>query len=146
MVGGQHRAAGFKLKSALESARFLLLLSALVVVPLAVIGLVIYVIVAGTDLESLSAGWLGWVIALIAVFRQGRNWVFLRWTLGAVVLQTMSQIASTLAHRHGWPATAATTITGHVAFVAGLACFGVAIVLGSRSCLLWWRRRRLAQP
>jgi hypothetical protein len=53
MVVGQHRAVGFQLTSALKSGRFLLLLSALVAVPLALIGLIIYVMVAGTDLERL---------------------------------------------------------------------------------------------
>jgi hypothetical protein len=146
MVGGQHRAAGFKLESALESARFLLLLSALVVVPLALLGLVIYVIVAGSDTERLGAEWVIWMIMLITVIARWRDQAFLGWTAAGLVLVTTSQLATVYA-RHRSPPTAHTvTLISHSLFAVAVVCTGVATVIGARSCILWWRRWRLAQP
>lgn len=48
MVGGQHRAAGFQLMSAVKSARFMISLLALVVLPVALLGLTVYVLLTGT--------------------------------------------------------------------------------------------------
>jgi hypothetical protein len=144
MVGGQHRAAGFQLVSAFKSGRFLLLLSALVVVPLALIGLVIYVIVAGTDLERLGVAWLAWVSVLASAILRGRNQAFIGWTAAGLVLLTTSQLATDYAHHWSRPAARTVTLISYGLFGVGVVCATVATVIGARSCLLWWRQRRLA--
>jgi hypothetical protein len=146
MVGGQHRAAGFQLSSALKSGRFLLLLAAVVVLPLAALGLVCYLIVAGTDAERLGAGLVGPMILLINAIVRRRDQAFMGWTAAGLVLVTASQLATIYPHHLTRPNTHTVTLISHGLFAAAVVCIAVATVIGARSCLQWWRKRRLAQP
>jgi anaerobic C4-dicarboxylate transporter len=147
MVGGQHRAAGLSPRSALKSGRFLLSLFVLGVLPLALLGLAVYLLIAGTDTERLSTQWVIWMIMLIsAILRRRDGALFLVWTAASLVLLTTSQLASIYAQHRGRATTHAVTLINHGLLVAAVVCIGVATVIGARSCILWWRRRRLAQP
>jgi hypothetical protein len=135
MVGGQHRAAGLTLRSALKSGRFWLTLFVLGVLPLALLGLAVYLLIAGTGTERLSA-----------ILRRRDEALFFGWTAAGLVLLTTSQLASIYAQHRGRATAHTVTLINHGLFVAAVVCIGVATVIGARSCILWWRRRRLAQP
>jgi hypothetical protein len=148
MVGGQHRAPSVPVGSALKSARFWLKLSVVAVLPLALIGLGIYLLLAaGTETERLGAQLVLGVITLIwAVRRPPEGVRILGWSLASLVLVTVSQLAGNYAQHRGRATVHALILIDHGLFVAAVGCIGVATVIGARSCILWWRRRRLARP
>ena len=146
MVGGQHRAAGFQPVSALKSGRFLLSLLALVVLPVAALGLICYLIVVGTSAERLGAGLVAPMILLITAIVRRRDQAFIGWTAASLVLVTTSQLATVYAHRLSRAAAHTVTLISHGLFAVAVVCIAVATVIGARSCIQWWRKRRLAQP
>jgi hypothetical protein len=146
MVGGQHRAAGFQFSSALKSGRFLLSLFGFGVLPVVALGLLSYLSIDGTNAERLGAGLVGPMILLITAIVRRRDWAFVGWTAASLVLITTSQFATVYAHHLGRLTAPTVTLMSHGLFAAAVACIGVATVIGARSCILWWRKRRLAQP
>jgi len=144
VIGAHRGGVGNPLKAALKSARWIGALAALTVLPIALLGLVIYGMAIGTYLENL--GLLGLVFVAWLVSAIVRRAAFDGWVAASLVLTTMSQIAGIGAHRPSWPAAGAMNVTHEATLVAGIACFGVATMIGARYCIRWWRRRHLARP
>jgi hypothetical protein len=140
MVGGQHRAAGFPVRSALKSGLFWLKLFVAVVVPVAVIGLIIYWVTVRAYTEVMALSWLIALTSMTSTIRRQRD-VFSCWTAAALVLLITAQLAGLYGHHAGWPGAHALSQLREGTLVAGVACFAVATLIGGRACIGWWRRR-----
>src|ERR1700722_258004 len=147
MTGRHAHASG---KGASKTGLWLVQFAAIVVgilLALAAVGAVFYYLVTGSNLivaySAMSVFWVGYFIWTL-VRRRGTFWL---WFSASLLLSTISQLITALAHRHEW-------LAGHPHLTAqlsdwsrwiGLALLGVAVVLGIRSGeLLFWRRSRPA--
>lgn len=140
MVGGQHRAAGFPVSSALKSGLFWLKLFVVVVLPLAVLGLLVYWVTSGAYMEVMALSWLIALTSVTSSIIRQRD-AFSCWTGAALVLLITAQLARIYGHHAGWPGAHAMGQLRDGTLVAGVACFAVATLIGGRAGIRWWRRR-----
>jgi hypothetical protein len=140
MVGGQHRAAGFPVRSALKSGLFWLKLLVVVILPLAVLGLDIYMVTSGAYMEVMALSWLIALTSLTSSIIRRRD-AFSCWTGAALVLLIAAQLAGIYGHHVGWPGADAVSQLRDGTLVAGVACFAVATLIGGQAGIRWWRRR-----
>lgn len=109
------------------------------------LGLLIYLAVAGDDVEFWSELWLVWVAIFVkcTVRRKPRD-VFWPWAAAGQVLLATDNLASSLAAKHVWLANQAHILTPVSNYTrwAAFACSGIAIVLGAKSGELLWTRSK----
>jgi len=119
----------------------------LVVLPIALIGLETYLLVAGTETQRLGTQlFLGMTMFLWAVRRPPDGVRVLGWSAASLVLVTASQLVGGYAQHRGRAAVHTLTLVDHGLFVASVVCISVVTLIGARSGILWWRHRRLARP
>jgi hypothetical protein len=147
MSAGRHAAVGKPDVNALESATSMPLLSAVILVQLALFGLAIYWATVATNLElygALSLLWLAFLIKAVVKRREDR---WFPWLATGALLTTTLQFATTLAkHRH-WPASSlhSLALVGDVVLGVVAAWLAVVAVIWFRTSGLPWLRRRFAQ-
>jgi len=118
-----------------------------VLLALAAAALVFYDLITGSNLvvaySAMSVFWVGYFIWTL-VRRRGTFWL---WFSASLLLGTISQLITALAHRHQWLAAQphlAAQLSDWTEWI-GLALLGVAVVLGIRSGeLLFWKQSRPA--
>jgi hypothetical protein len=140
-MSGAHRAATANPGvDVLKSVRFLLPLAAVIAAP----GAIVYLIVAGTELELSGAAWvLTAAVFIAAMAHRQRDHVPLRWSSASSVLLTTGLLTGALAHHRGWEAGPLHLITlaSPGLYPAAAALGVVAVVMGTRFGRFPWRRR-----
>jgi hypothetical protein len=110
---------------------------------LAVIGLILYLIFAGTSLELWAVTWLVLMVTLVTVIRgrPKRDQAFYYWESAAALLTATWELVSGLAHHRGWAPGQLhfIAVIGQGTRVISLGCACVGIVVGIRSGSLRWR-------
>lgn len=107
-------------------------------------GLVIWLVVAGYDVEFWALLWLVWAPFTVwsLVRHKRRDW-FWPWAAPGQLFFATDYLASGLAARHMWLARDrhVLMLISHSAQWTAFACSGIAIILGIKSGELLWSRR-----
>ena len=136
-MSGRHAGAADKpVIAALKSARWLLAVIAVALVPLAVLALVICLIVFGTVLELLGASWLVAMTVLIQTFvRRQRGQAYLRWLMPGWLLAATWNVFTAFARHRGSPPGQmhSLTLAGYGVAAVSAALAVIALVIDFRS-------------
>jgi hypothetical protein len=145
MSEGRH-AVSKDAESRLKSARWVLVLAALILVPLALFGLAIYWLTSATTLALYGALTVVWVALFIKSIVQRRADRWFPWIAAGALVGSAFQFATALGQRRHWSASSlhSLALIGDVVDGVVAVILGVVAVIWIRTVAWPWLRRRFA--